>query len=542
MKNNIRKIYGVNKASIRNKSVISLEKLRNLFDETKQLTNNFKNISDDLLLEKTRKKYSSSYRLLVLRLGLRMNRKKFMKLMGISRQTLSAYESGGVKIKGLKTSVKYINKIRKRLNKPIDWNDILLGYESWLIELETSLKLAGNKAGNLTKKRYGIKHFKEIAKIGARNGGLAILNKYGKEFYRKNGLKGGSKGGKKGGVTMARISPLTEQEKLFLDKLQDKGYICFWKLLDEVKVFENGNRKNISFEDFKNFSLGEKYCEIRPKIELNKTYIPDFLICNKNLKIVIECTRSIRDNISIYLKSIKLINRAKIFRRKYKHFIVILSDITPINPILHLINSVPIVFERDIDNFLDIIESDPSLKKINKLYENYLLRRESSKKLKPVSYSMKILRTLQEKKISAFLSKNKYDFQFGYPISNKFGSKHFVDFVVFNKNKPKVFIEVTNINKLPYKNIILGALRLWKTIHFSKNYYLPNIYYIGVISHSKLDLTNYNEVYEIGSICDNLILNDDLGKLKKILDNNLTKSKDCISDEKVVQIWDKFKG
>ena len=38
-----------------------------------------------------------------------------MKLIGISRQTLCAYESGSMKIKKLETSTKYINKIRKRL-------------------------------------------------------------------------------------------------------------------------------------------------------------------------------------------------------------------------------------------------------------------------------------------------------------------------------------------------------------------------------------------------------------------------------------------
>ena len=83
---------------------------------------------------------------------------------------------------------------------------------------------------------------------------------------------------------------------------------------------------------------------------------------------------------------------------------------------------------------------------------------------------------------------------------------------------------------------------MWKTIHSSKNHYLPNIYYIGIISHSKYDLTKYNEVREIGSICDSLILNDDLKELKKTLDNDIIKSKDSISDEKVIQIWDKFKG
>ena len=525
-----------------NKSVVKLEKLRDLFNETKYLTNNFKNINDDLLLEKTKKKYSPSSRLLILRLGLRMNRKKFMKLMGITRQTLSAYEAGVVRLRDLKTSIKYINKIRKKLNRLIKWDDVLLGYKAWLIELENSLKLAGKKAGNLTKERYGIKHFKEIAKIGARNGGLAILNKYGKEFYRKNVLKGGSKGGKKGGITMARISPLTEQEKLFLNKLQTKGYTCFWKLLDKVKIFENRIEKDISFDDFQNFNLGKKYCEIRPEIKLDKKYVPDFLMYNKNLKIIVECTRNVQDNMNTYLKSVKLVNRAIIFRKKYKNFVVVVSDTTPINPVLHLINSVPVVFEKDIDKFLDIVETSYSIKKIRPLYKNHLSKRESSKRLKPVSYSMKIPRTTQEKKIYKFLHKNKFNFQFGYPISNKFGSKHFVDFVIFNQDKPKVIIEVTHIDKLRYRNIILGSLRLWKTIHSSKNYYLKNVNYIGIISHSKFSLDNYNEVHKIGSICDNLILNDDLGKLKKVLNNNLTKSRNSISNEEVVKIWSKFKG
>tara|TARA_Y100000310_G_C20691007_1_gene822188 strand:- start:2413 stop:4020 length:1608 start_codon:yes stop_codon:yes gene_type:complete len=527
---------------IRNKSVVSLEKVRSLFDETKQLTNNFRNIRDDLLLEKTRKKYSPSSRLLILRLGMRMNRRDFMEFLGISRQTLSSYESGFVKIKNLETSIKYIDKIRKKLNRQIIWKDILLGYEFWLTEIDSSLRLAGKKAGNLTKKRHGVRHFKNIAKIGARKGGLAILDKYGKEFYRKNGLKGGPIGGKKGGLTMAKISALTEQERIFLGKLQNKGYICFWRLLDKIILFENGKKKGIGFDEFNGLDLGNKYCEIRPSIKLDRIYIPDFLIYNKKLKIVVECTRSSKNNSSTYLNSIKLSNRAKLFRKKHKHFIVVLSDMAPINSVLPLLDSTRVVFERDIDVFLDVVENNRSLRKLDKICEDYLLKRESCKQLKAVSYSMKKPRTLQEKKIYDFLSKKGYDFEFGYYFSNQFGSRHFVDFVVFDENKPKICIEATQIDKLPYKNIILGTLRLWRTIHFSKNYYSPNMQYIGMISHSKMDLVNYKEVYKIGSICDELILDDDLEKLKKILNRKLIKSKNPTSNEEIIQIWDKFRG
>ncbi|MBU2639899.1 MAG: hypothetical protein KKG75_04315 [Nanoarchaeota archaeon] len=53
---------------LKNRSVVPLWKVKELFEDTKQITNNFENINPSLLLYNTKRKYSPSSRLLIFRL------------------------------------------------------------------------------------------------------------------------------------------------------------------------------------------------------------------------------------------------------------------------------------------------------------------------------------------------------------------------------------------------------------------------------------------------------------------------------------------
>ena len=412
-----------------------------------------------------------------------------------------------------------------------------LGYQKWITYLKEKSKTGGSIGGKKVRQKYGKTYFNTIAKIGARKGGIAVYQKYGSEIYRKMGLKGGSKGGKIGGISVARTTPLNKQEKLVLRCLIDNGYFCYWLFeKDIVKTYHSLKPKIISKTELgKIIKRGDKICEIRPLIKLRKnSFVVDFaLFSSRKLKTIIECTRGVSHNISTYLNSVGLCVRKSILQKSYPslQFIAIISDKMPTGSILRLMDDYFVIFENKLDGIFGGILTNDEVRK-------QLIVSESTKRLKPVTASQKILRTEQEKRIFRMLERNGFNFQFGSPIMSNVGSTHFVDYAVMEKDKPKTIIEVTDVNADSYKSVIKGALRIWCKIDFYKRYCTNKPNYVGVLTSLGKE---HADIYNIGSICDLFITNKTISKLPKLL-NNIQKNEPQIDDKEIINFWKRVKG
>jgi DNA-binding XRE family transcriptional regulator len=524
--------------------MLPIEEIKAIFDETKKVSNNFRNLTYEILTEQVNNSsVIPSQRIIIFRLALGLKRNEFCKILQIKPQTLIFLETGHQQLKTKLTSSRYMKIISSLIKRRTSWKNVKRNYRNFLKEMKERAKATGTIGGNKIKKKYGLDYYKKLAKKGAKKGGLSVYRKYGSKIYREMGLKGGSEGGKKGGITMAKISPLTEQEKLFLQHALNSDYLCYWIRKNEIRVYQ----KNMQFKKISESKLKkiletvDKICEIRSMLKADRNYVADFaLSLSKELKAIVECTRVVTHNVSTYLKAVELCTRKKMLENFYPNsmFIVVVSDKMPTEALLRLLSCYNVIFEDYLDIFLDRFEATPKNVNLNsKIYED-LMMRENDKRLIPVTASQKIIRTELEKKILKMLE-GRFNFQVGFAIKSIVGSTHFTDFTLFDDvTQPKVIIEATHVNDNSYKRIVKGMLRVWSKIDFYKRYCTDYPYYVGVLASPEEII--YPEVNKIGSICDLFITNNNFSNLPELL-KNIQKSKTEISDKEIIDIWKRVK-
>jgi len=525
--------------------MLSLDKIRAIFEEAREVSNGFKNLTYDVLTrEIVNSSIIPSQRIIIFRLTLGLKREEFCKLLQIKPQTLILLETGHQRLKTKLTSRRYMKIISSLVKQKISWKAIKNSYKVFLKERRERAKITGAIGGNKIKRERGLEYYKKIARKGAKKGGFAVYQKYGSEIYREMGIKGGPKGGRKGGITMARISSLTDQEKLFLKHALNNGYLCYWVRKNEIRLYQ----KNMCFKKISKYELRKivktayKICEIRPILRADRNYITDFaLFLSKELKVIVECTKVVTHNASTYLKAVELCNKKTMLKRFYPNsmFVVAISDKTPTEAVLRLLTHCNVIFEDYLDIFFNCLETAPKNVNFNgKIYED-LKMRESNKRLIAVEASQKTIRTDLEREVLRMLE-GKFNFQVGFAIKSVVGSKHFADFTLFDTDmQPRIIIEATRVNDSSYKRIVKGVLRIWTKIDFYKRYCTDQPYYIGIFITP--EETNYPEVNNIGSICDLFVTNNSFSKLPELL-KDIQKNKTKISDEEIIGIWKRVKG
>lgn len=113
---------------------VSLQQIKKMYREVRDLTKNFAEISPELLEE-------NASRILILRLALKMSQNEFEKFIGAESKNTSKYERGKIKKMKKETAEKYIRKIRTALNKnKITEETVILAYKKMLSESNGFLK------------------------------------------------------------------------------------------------------------------------------------------------------------------------------------------------------------------------------------------------------------------------------------------------------------------------------------------------------------------------------------------------------------------
>lgn len=107
---------------------VSLQQIKKMFVEIRDLTSDFQNIVPELL-------ESDAKRILILRLALGMSQNEFEKFLGTESKNISKYERGKIKTMKKETAEKYIKKIKSKLQKKkVTENKIILAYKKMFSE------------------------------------------------------------------------------------------------------------------------------------------------------------------------------------------------------------------------------------------------------------------------------------------------------------------------------------------------------------------------------------------------------------------------
>ena len=113
---------------------VTLQHTKKMFQEVRELTENFKKIKPELL-------ENDASRVLILRLVLEMSQNEFENFLGVVNKNISKYERGKIKKMNKETSKKYIDKISPKLtNKNISETKIIQAYEKMRKESNGFLK------------------------------------------------------------------------------------------------------------------------------------------------------------------------------------------------------------------------------------------------------------------------------------------------------------------------------------------------------------------------------------------------------------------
>src|SRR3989344_5994803 len=172
-------IMGKSDLSLLNKNVrFTPDKLRYLFDYVRNRTNDFRDFDSSLLCEKP-----ESIRIFRLLLG--KNTSSFGAIFNRAGCTISSIEMGMIRF-SMNGALRYMVPIKEIFIKfereKLTYEKLRENYDRFYTHKHFSLMrqkapressvLGGIRGGNTTRDRYGIDHYKKIAKIGAMKGGV----------------------------------------------------------------------------------------------------------------------------------------------------------------------------------------------------------------------------------------------------------------------------------------------------------------------------------------------------------------------------------
>lgn len=449
---------------LRKRTRIKLKELKKLFDEVNSVTDNLKNFNPSLLVH-------SPESLIIFRLLLGMSQKQFARELGKHPSTIDSIERKRWNFT-IKTANIYMQNIKEILTK---WNIFTLDFEKIKITYENFysinfysiiqkkiprefMSLGGKIGGNTTKRKYGIEHFKKIAKIGAKKGGAAVVKKYGSVFYKrigpmtfeKYGLEKAKEWGRLGGLKAAKEQKLNKQEK------QIK------KILEKLKI---------------NF---EVHSEVKGK---KRNYILDFVIPNSEKpRIVIEATR--QGDPHSYGKVLVMSERIKNIKKIYPNVssIAIIPSAFSCECALKLSEIFDCVMLDEDKNTLYKILTKHNINILKEITANTISKLTPSKGFQDGGIIAKqIKREPEELKVENKLRELGISFTPQAVLSNSNGLKRIVDFAIPSDTEPKTIIEVTKIIGKSKNTHIRTAQRLKERFLMLKHFYCPKSRFIALV-------------------------------------------------------------
>ena len=484
---------------IRKNIKFTFEILKEEYFNLKDITNNFSRLKDSLLCEKP-------LFIRIVRIGMGLGSPKFAPLLNKSPSTLECIEDKKRNILYEK-SKEYMDKLKILIKeRDINLNDFELiknNYKKFYTnKLYSEMrKLQPNEAringgrigGSSTFRKYGKKHFKDMAKIGSKKGGLAVSKKYSHEHFQSIGKMtyekyGGNKlgdWGRKGGLITASKQKLTKQEN------------------EIKKILDNFNIKH------------EVHSRVKGK---NRDYIVDFFINLKKEKIIIEATNQThKSQLGIYNKSLDLKKRAENIKlKKNCKFPCILNKKHCIEGVYKLLEVYDCVLTNgDIGDLKIIINNINNEEFLNKYNLKTLDKIRPSVKFQKAGINSIIKRIEPEEKIVFdYLNKNGMGFEHQAVLRSYTGGVRIVDFIVPSLRNTKTIIEVTKIMNPNIKNIKRLVQRLNERFNLLNDFYLKKSNFVGVVDFNGF----YNNFVNMGLKCEGKIIDiNDIKRLKVIL-------------------------
>jgi len=486
------------------------EEYKNLFDWFRNRNERFGVFSPESLINDSNPNiFKPSQMLLVYRIFSCMTREEFAKKFDISPHLIWQLESGNYEnVKIIKTTKKYIN-ILKNILKNNSFS--FIEFEKSLDKIKTKIKNKqseggisqsklyihekrkwGKKAGETTKRKYGIAHYKRISKLGAgknKPNPDKVRELYGEDFF----------------VRMGKIG-MKKMIKLYKHKKHEWG----------VKSVEKSPASEQEIRIFKMFGKYGLNPELHKTITQNKV-IGNFDFFFEDLNLIVETM-----NYSYKDESLaKILFKISLFRKlkNYKIIFILPTD-SPVENILALLNNkiVPIFdANKNITKLAEEIKAKSidfdEWKKITTFQMNEYLQKTKSQRENGFIARKNQKLNENEKKVEYALNQLGMKFSSHFVLNGPYNLKRVADFFCENNGK-KFILEVTSS-----KNFEYCAKRLLGKFFAYKEFYKPEAKLMGIIFcpniSENLFETNFF-VKKLLKISDKVVLND-IDQIKGVL-------------------------